>query len=281
LEIFPNNEKEDKMDEAAGNVRLEVGGGTAVITMVAVGSRNALNPALVVELDAALDEVEEHRDEVRCVVLTAEGKAFSVGADLASGDGSELIDADGRFDLGLVLDDTYHPLLQRLRQLHCPFLTAVNGVAAGGGMSLALMGDLVLAADTAYFVQSFRHIGLAPDMGSTFMLPRLVGFGRAMELSLLGEKLDAATALEWGLVNRVCADDNLMDETLSMAARLATGPTIALGLTRAAYWASVDSTYEQQLRIERENQRLLGLTTDFTSGVRGFLKKEPPTFVGR
>jgi 2-(1,2-epoxy-1,2-dihydrophenyl)acetyl-CoA isomerase len=233
------------------------------------------------ELNAALDEVDERRDEVRCVVLTAEGKAFSVGADLASGDGSELIDAEGRFDLGLVLDNSYHPLLQRLRELHCPFLTAVNGVAAGGGMSLALMGDLVLAADTAYFVQSFRHIGLAPDMGSTFMLPRLVGFGRAMELSLLGEKLDAAKALEWGLVNRVCAADKLRDETLSMATRLATGPTIALGLTRAAYWASAESTYEQQLGIERENQRRLGLTTDFASGVRGFLKKEPPTFVGR
>jgi 2-(1,2-epoxy-1,2-dihydrophenyl)acetyl-CoA isomerase len=281
LEIFPNNEKEDEMDEAAGNVRFEIDVGTAVITMAATDSRNALNAALVGELDAALDEVDERRDEVRCVVLTAEGNAFSVGADLASGDGSELIDAEGRFDLGLVLDDTYHPLLHRLRHLHCPFLTAVNGVAAGGGMSLALMGDLVLAADTAYFVQSFRHIGLAPDMGSTFMLPRLVGFGRAMELSLLGEKLDAAKALEWGLVNRVCASGKLGDETLAMASRLATGPTIALGLTRAAYWASVESTYEQQLEIERENQRQLGLTTDFTSGVRGFLKKEPPTFVGR
>ena len=269
------------MDAAADNVRLEVDGGTALIVMATGDSRNGLSTALVDELNAALDEIDERHEEVRCVVLTAEGKAFSVGADLASGDGSDLIDAEGKFDLGLVLDNTYHPLLLRLRQLHCPFLTAVNGVAAGGGMSLALMGDLVLAADTAYFVQSFRHIGLAPDMGSTFMLPRLVGFGRAMELSLLGEKLDAAKALEWGLVNRVCAGGKLRDETLSMAARLASGPTIALGLTRSAYWASADSTYEQQLKTERENQRRLGLTTDFASGVRGFLKKEPPTFVGR
>ena len=261
-------------------VRLDVDAGTAVITMAAVDTRNALSPTLVAWINAALDEIDERRADVRCVVLTAEGKAFSVGADLA-GSGSDLIDDEGQFDLGLVLDNTYHPLLQRLRELHCPFLTAVNGVAAGGGMSLALMGDIVLAADTAYFVQSFSNIGLAPDMGSTFMLPRLVGFGRAMELSLLGEKLDAATALEWGLVNRVCAADELMGQTLSMAARLASGPTVALGLTRAAYWASAESTYEQQLAIERQNQRQLGLTADFASGVRGFLKKEPATFVGR
>jgi 2-(1,2-epoxy-1,2-dihydrophenyl)acetyl-CoA isomerase len=118
-------------------------------------------------------------------------------------------------------------------------------------------------------------------MGATFLLPRLVGFGRAMELSLLGERLDARTALEWGLVNRVTADDELMAETMAIASRLAIGPTVALRLTRDAMWRSVESTYEQQLAIERENQRTLGLTADFAAGVRGFLKKQPPRFEGR
>jgi 2-(1,2-epoxy-1,2-dihydrophenyl)acetyl-CoA isomerase len=187
----------------------------------------------------------------------------------------------GQLDLGLGLDRTYHPLLRQLRDLHCPFVTSVNGVAAGGGMSLALMGDLVIAAESAYFLQAFRNIGLAPDMGATFLLPRLVGFGRAMELSLLGERLDAATAYEWGLVNRLCSDAELAGETMSVASRLASGPTVALRLTRAAYWKSLDSTYEQQLAIERENQRVLGGTADFAAGVRGFLKKQAPRFEGR
>jgi 2-(1,2-epoxy-1,2-dihydrophenyl)acetyl-CoA isomerase len=143
------------------------------------------------------------------------------------------------------------------------------------------MGDIVLAAESATFLQAFRHIGLSPDMGATFLLPRLVGFGRAMELSLLGEKLDARTALEWGLVNRVTADDDLMSETMEIAITLATGPTVALRRTREAMWRSVESTYEQQLAIERENQRALGHTSDFMAGVRGFLKKEPARFEGR
>jgi 2-(1,2-epoxy-1,2-dihydrophenyl)acetyl-CoA isomerase len=118
-------------------------------------------------------------------------------------------------------------------------------------------------------------------MGATFLLPRLIGFGRAMELSLLGDRLDAATALEWGLVNRVYRDADLMAETLALAARLATGPTVALRLTRDAYWHSVESTYDQQLTFERDNQRTLGRTADFAAGVAGFLKKQTPTFRGR
>lgn len=257
----------------------------AVITMTAAASRNALSPALLAGLNGALDEIGGHADgtddPVRCVVLTGTGDGFCAGADLSAGDGADLLDDDGQLDLGIGLDRTYHPLLHRLRDLHCPFVTAVNGVAAGGGMSLALMGDLVLAAESATFLQAFRHIGLSPDMGATFLLPRLVGFGRAMELSLLGERLDALTALDWGLVNRVTADDELMDRTMEIASTLATGPTVALRRTREAMWRSVESTYEQQLAFERENQRALGHTSDFMAGVRGFLKKEPARFEGR
>jgi len=264
-----------------GPVRLEVADDVAVVTMTSGETRNALSPALLAGLDAVLDEIGSRETEVRCVVLTGTGDGFCAGADLAGGDGSDLLDEDGRLDLGVGLDRTYHPLLRRLRGLHCPLVTAVNGVAAGGGMSLALMGDLVTASESAYFVQAFRHIGLAPDMGATFLLPRLVGFGRAMELSLLGDRLDAATALEWGLVNRVHSDDDLMPETMALAARLASGPTVALRLTRDAYWQSFESGYEQQLAVERANQRTLGRTADFVAGVTGFLKKQAPRFEGR
>ncbi len=264
-----------------GLVRMETGDDIAVVTMTSGETRNALSPALLDGLDAALDQIESRADEIRCVVLTGTSDGFCSGADLAAGDGSDLLDGDGRLDLGIGLDRTYHPLLRRLRVLHCPLLTVVGGVAAGGGMSLALMGDLVVAAESAYFVQAFRHIGLAPDMGATYLLPRMVGFGRAMELSLLGDRLDAATALEWGLVNRVHPDGELLTEAMALASRLASGPTVALRLTRDAYWQSFESTYEEQLSVERENQRVLGGTADFATGVAGFLTKQTARFEGR
>jgi 2-(1,2-epoxy-1,2-dihydrophenyl)acetyl-CoA isomerase len=143
-----------------------------------------------------------------------------------------------------------------------------------------MLGDLVLAARGARFVQSFRHRGLIPDCGATFLLPRLVGFGRALELSLLGEELSAERALEWGLVNRVYDDDRLDAEARKLALELASGPTVALGLIRRAYWASRDNGFEQQLDVERDLQRQLGYTRDFIEGVSAFLEKRPASFRG-
>ena len=157
----------------------------------------------------------------------------------------------------------------------------MNGAAAGAGMSLALMGDLVLAARSAYFLQAFRRIGLVPDCGSTWLLPRLVGRARALELSLLGEKLPAATALEWGLVNRVLDDDRLLDEARVLARSLAEGPTVALGLIRRLYWESPTNGLEDQLDLEARLQRQAGATEDFAEGVRAFLEKRPARFAGR
>jgi 2-(1,2-epoxy-1,2-dihydrophenyl)acetyl-CoA isomerase len=174
----------------------------------------------------------------------------------------------------------YHPVLLRHIDLHCPLITAVNGVAAGGGMSLAMMGDLVIAARSASFVQAFRGIGLVPDCGSTFLLPRRVGWSRAMELSLLGEKISAERAFEWGLVNRVFDDDRLMVETMRLAGELAAGPTVALGLTRKAYWESGHNTYDGQLQLERQLQRVAGRTKDFAEGVTAFRQKRPARFRG-
>ena len=147
-------------------------------------------------------------------------------------------------------------------------------------MSLALLGDLVLCARSAYFLQAFRRIGLVPDCGSTWLLPRLVGRARAIELSLLGERLPAETALAWGLVNRVFDDEALIGEALRLANELATGPTVALGLIRRLYWESPQNSFEQQLDLECRSQRLAGDTEDFREGVKAFLDKRPAKFVG-
>jgi 2-(1,2-epoxy-1,2-dihydrophenyl)acetyl-CoA isomerase len=147
-------------------------------------------------------------------------------------------------------------------------------------MSLAIMGDLVLASRSATFLQAFRGIGLVPDCGSTFLLPRLVGWRRAMELSLMGEKLSAEQALEWGLVNRLCDDGELMAEAMKLASDLAAGPTVTLGLIRKAYWESVHNDYETQLRTERDLQRLAGQTKDFMEGVTAFREKRRARFQG-
>lgn len=263
-----------------GSLSVEISDGVAVLTLDDPGALNAISRPMLDALQNAFDAVGEPSNGVRCVMLTGAGRAFCAGANLAAADPAESVDADGRFDAGKTLDSDYHPVLRRMRDLHCPLITAVNGVAAGAGMSFALMGDLVLAARGARFVQAFVHRGLVPDCGSTFLVPRLVGFGRGLELSLLGDELPAETALEWGLINRVYDDDALMDEARALAARLAAGPTIAMGLIRRAYWASRDNGFEAQLAVEREFQREAGRTKDFGEGVRSFFEKRPPNFQG-
>ncbi|HRI17609.1 MAG TPA: enoyl-CoA hydratase-related protein, partial [Burkholderiaceae bacterium] len=161
--------------------------------------------------------------------------------------------------------------MRRIRRLHCPLVTAVNGPAAGAGMSFALLGDMVLCARSAYFLQAFRRIGLVPDCGSTWLLPRLIGRARAIELSLMGERLPAEKALEWGLVNRVYDDAALMDEAMKLAHELANGPTVALSLIRKLYWDSPENSFEEQLNLEFESQRVAGAAEDFREGVTAFL----------
>jgi 2-(1,2-epoxy-1,2-dihydrophenyl)acetyl-CoA isomerase len=223
----------------------------------------------------ALEYTAGPDNEFRAIVLTGEGRGFCSGANLAEAQSGEPRDA------GKHLEQYYHPLLRRLRDLELPILTAVNGVAAGIGMSLALMGDIILAARTAYFLQAFARIGLVPDGGSTWVLPRLVGLARARELSLLAERLPAETALDWGLINRVCQDEALLDEALALAGRLAEGPTISLAATRSLFWSSPQNTYEDQLDTERRHQRRAGSTRDFVEGVSAFLQKRPPRFTGQ
>lgn len=256
--------------------RLEIQGQVGVLTLNHPQVMNAVSPEMLGGLMKAIGQMEDPKNGVRCLVMTGEGRGFCAGANLQPR--SEV--PTGSSDAGLVLETLYHPFLRRLRELPVPFVTAVNGAAAGVGMSFALMGDLVLCARSAYFLQAFRRIGLVPDGGSTWILPRLVGKARAMELSLLGERLPAETALQWGLVNRVVGDSELMDKAKDLARDLANGPTVALGLIRRLYWESAGNSYEEQLNLERQMQRKAGNTADCREGVRAFLEKRPAKFKG-
>jgi 2-(1,2-epoxy-1,2-dihydrophenyl)acetyl-CoA isomerase len=257
-------------------VKLDIDGNVGVLTLNHPEVMNAVSSEMLGGLMNAIDEIENPKNGVRCVVMTGAGRGFCAGANLQPRSGS----AGGSRDAGLVLETQYHPFLRRLRELPVPFVTAVNGAAAGVGMSFALMGDLVLCARSAYFLQAFRRIGLIPDGGSTWILPRLVGKARAMELSLMGERLPAEKALEWGLVNRVFDDAELIEKARGLARDLADGPTVSLKLIRRLYWESADNSWEEQLNLERQTQRIAGNSADFQEGVRAFLEKRPAKFKG-
>src|SRR3982074_1092250 len=205
------------------------------------------------------------------------GRAFCTGANLQGRNNQK----PGRSNAGAALETAFHPFLRRLRNLHCPIVTSVNGLAAGAGTSFALMGDMILCARSSYFLQAFRRIGLVPDCGSTRLPPRLIGKGRSVELSLMGERLPAAKALEWGLVNRVHDDAALMEETMKLAHDLASGPTIALSLIRKLYWESPQNSFEDQLDLEFQSQRIASAAEDFREGVTAFLEKRPAKFTGK
>jgi 2-(1,2-epoxy-1,2-dihydrophenyl)acetyl-CoA isomerase len=260
------------------NCRLEFDGPVATLVLDHQEVMNAVSTDMLAGLSEALDVVHDKRDEVRCLVLTGAGKAFCTGANLQ---GRNKEQNPVRRNAGATLETAFHPFLRRLRDLHCPLVTSVNGPAAGAGMSFALMGDIILCARSAYFLQAFRRIGLVPDCGSTWILPRLIGKARSVELSLLGEKLPAEKALEWGLVNRVVDDAALAEETKKVAHDLANGPTVALSLIRNLYWESSHNSFEEQIDLEKRSQQIAGRAEDFKEGVSAFLEKRPAKFTGR
>jgi 2-(1,2-epoxy-1,2-dihydrophenyl)acetyl-CoA isomerase len=256
-------------------VSLEIKGPVATLRLNHPEVLNALSMEMLADIQTALDEVTAEKPAVRCLVVTGVGRSFSSGANLQGRN-----DPSKPLNAGHTLETGFHPLLRRFRDLPFPLITAVNGAAAGAGMSLALMGDLILCSRSAYFLQAFRRIGLVPDCGSTWLLPRLIGRARALELSLLGEKLPAETALTWGLVNRVFDDEALMPEASRLADELANGPTVALSYIRRLYWASEENSFEQQIDLECQMQRAAGGTKDFREGVTAFLEKRPAKFSG-
>lgn len=259
---------------------LEFDGSVAILRLDHQEVMNAVSVDMLGGLGEALDEIESKREEVRCLVITGAGRAFCTGANL-QGRNNQVTKSKGGSGAGAALETAFHPFLRRLRHLHCPIITSVNGPAAGAGMSFALMGDLVLCAKSSYFLQAFRRIGLVPDCGSTWILPRLIGKARSVELSLLGERLPAEKALEWGLVNRVYDDAALFEETMKLAHDLANGPTIALSLIRKLYWDSPENSFEEQLDLEQRSQRIAGNAEDFKEGVTAFLEKRPAKFQGK
>ena len=248
-------------------------GAIAVLTFNHPEVLNAIGAEMLGGLDAALREVANPANGARCLLITGAGRGFCAGANLA--------DPARGSGAGDSLRARYHPLLLSLRDLEIPIVSAVNGAAAGVGMSFAILADIVCASKPAFFLQAFARIGLVPDGGATFMLPRLVGWGRAMELSLLAERLPAERAQEWGLVNRLYEDNAaLMEGALALARQLAAGPK-SLGLIRRLYWASWHNAYEQQLDLEARLQAAAGQTQDHAEGVKAFFEKRDARFEGR
>lgn len=237
---------------------------------------NAFNLVMAQEVQRALDHAASEPD-IRAVLLTGAGRAFCAGQDLASVPfGAD----DPAPDLGNFVRDQYNPIVSRIRALEKPVICAVNGVAAGAGANLAFACDIVLASSTASFIQSFAKIGLIPDSGGTWTLPRLTGHARAAGLMMLGDKLSAADALAWGMIWKVCEPDNLSAESAALAESLAMQPTRALGLIKRLLNASAANDLGDQLLLEEALQREAGNTADFREGVEAFLAKRKPVFRG-
>ena len=256
-------------------VSLDFEGKVAVLKFNHPEVMNAVGAGMLRGLAAAIRDVANPANGARCLLLTGEGRGFCSGANLAD---DERGSTSGGAGDGL--RSTYHPLMYAIRDLQMPVVTAVNGAAAGVGMSFAMMGDIVCASKDAFFLQAFARIGLIPDGGATFLLPRLVGWGRAMELSLLAERLPAEKAESWGLVNRLFDDNEaLQSGSMEIATKLANGPK-SLALIRQAYWNTWHNAYEQQLDLEARLQNAAGRSADFSEGVTAFLEKRDAKFVG-
>jgi 2-(1,2-epoxy-1,2-dihydrophenyl)acetyl-CoA isomerase len=245
----------------------------ARITLNRPDKLNSFTPEMHGELRAALKQAID--DKARCVLLTGAGRGFCAGQDLGQRRGE-----DGPPDLGKTIDTLFNPLVRSLRALAMPVVCAVNGVAAGAGANIALAADIVLAARSASFLQAFVKIGLVPDSGGTYFLPRLVGDARGRALAMLGEKLSAEQAAAWGLIWKVVDDDKLMAEAGALAKHLASQPTKALAAIKRAFNESPNNTLDRQLDLERDLQRDLGRSGDYREGVNAFLEKRPAKFTG-
>lgn len=262
-----------------GYEHLEVSreGGVLIAALNDPAAMNAVSPWMLDELVKVVDEAEK---DARVFVLTGAGKGFCAGANLSRLQGS--LNADpSEYDPGRLLESHINPILKRLHKLPIPWISAVNGAAVGVGCGLGLSGDLVVCSEQAFFMFAFGRVGLAPDGGSSYLLSRAIGRVRASEMLLLGERLTAAQAHEWGLVNRVFSGETFRDETLALAKRLAEGPTRSYDFARRSLWQGMESSYEEALDLERVLQREAGATADHKEGISAFRDKRPAAFQGR
>lgn len=250
-------------------------GNVAIITMNRPEKLNALNREMGLLFQQQLDECAS-RSDIRCVYITGTGKGFCAGQDLSDATGS-----DGRPDTADMLSKYYNPIIDRIRKLHKPVIAAVNGTAAGAGANLALCCDIVLATHSASFIQSFSKIGLIPDFGGTWFLPRLVGWQRALAFTMLAEKIPAEEAERIGMIYKAIPDEEFASASLQLAKKIAQMPTRGLSLIKYALNQSFSNSYEQQLALEDHLQQEAGLTDDAAEGVKAFLQKRSPVFTGK
>lgn len=252
---------------------MEIREGVAVITLNRPDKLNAFNREMALALQSRLDEAASLK-EVRCVVLTGTGKGFSAGQDLA-----EITDPQGP-SMSQILSEHYNPIVRKIRHMPKPVIAAVNGVAAGAGANIALCCDIVLAVASASFIQAFSRIGLIPDSGGTWFLPRLIGWQKALALAMLGDKVGAIEAERLGMVYEVYHEEEFAQKVTEMANRLSQLPTRGLALTKHAFNQSMSAGFEAQLDLEDHFQQEAALTYDYREGVEAFMQKRSPVFKG-
>jgi 2-(1,2-epoxy-1,2-dihydrophenyl)acetyl-CoA isomerase len=254
------------------SILFEIKDSIAIITLNRPDKYNAFNREMALQMQDRLDECKTK--EVRCVLITGIGKAFCSGQDL-----EEVVDPAGP-KIDTIVGEHYNPIISRIRQLQKPVVAAVNGVAAGAGANIALACDIVIAAQSSSFIQAFSKIGLIPDSGGTFFLPRLVGWQRASALMMLGDKVSAEEAERMGMIYKVFPNESFEEEAKKMAATLAAMPTKGLALTKQLLDNSFENNYEDQLHDEEIYQQRAGNTKDYKEGVQAFLEKRKPNFTG-
>ena len=257
----------------SNTILFELKNNVAVITLNRPDKFNSFNKEMALSLQKVLDECSNNKT-IRSILITGNGKAFSAGQDIGE------LTGENPSTISEILCDHYNPIVTRIRNISLPVVCAVNGVAAGAGANIALACDIVLAGDSANFIQAFSKIGLIPDSGGTYTLPRLIGFQRASALMMLGDKVNAVDALQMGMIYKVFSDEMLQEESFKIATTLANMPTKGLAYTKFVLNHSANNSLEEQLKLEDEYQQIAATTFDYNEGIAAFIEKRKPNFKG-